>query len=224
MPRIKISGITNKSDAKWAAILGVEFVSVSLDEESEKKISLSNAIEIKNMLPSYTCFIAECGEVNKINLREIKKLNPAYIQLKNEISIDVEEINNKIEDIGIPVIYELKSSRDVSEESEAEVNLTKEELNLEFTEIPMEELVSSGVKYVQLSLYKELAEEKICELKERYSMNNIIVEGDWSLPKIKKACEILQPYAWSIKNVIEKSPRKIDYELMKGYIREISLW
>ena len=53
MPSIKISGITNNNDAKWAAILGVEYVTVSMDERSEKKVSLQKALEIRNMLPSY---------------------------------------------------------------------------------------------------------------------------------------------------------------------------
>lgn len=200
MPRIKISAITNIDDAKWAAILGVEYISVSLDEVSDKKVSMGRAIDIRNMLPSYTGFVAEFGEVSQINLREVKKLTPGYIQFKNELSTDVNEVKETITGLEAPVIYEMPHGS---------YEIDREEMN---------------VKLLQIDLAHGLSDDQLKGLKVKYDMENTIIEGDWALPDIKKACEILQPYAWSIKNVIEKSPRKIDYNIMKKYIREISLW
>lgn len=213
MPGIKISGITNIEDAKWAAILGVEFISVSLDENSLKKISLNRAIQIKNELPSYTKFVAEFGELDQVNLREIDKLKPDYIQLKcnpERIALLNQSLfAETVDETGL--IYEV--------EPEGEIPLT-----------PFIKGGSKGgftdeieVKLLQLDL-RVLNESELEGLKDRYNMADIIIEGDWALSDIKKACGILQPYAWSIKGVIEKSPRKINYTVMKEYIREITLW
>ena len=98
-------------------------------------------------------------------------------------------------------------------------------VQLELSEMPLPDLPEEGgIEFLQLNLPESVTEEKLNQIKEKYNMEHTIIEGDWELPSIKKACEILQPYAWSIKSVIEKSPRKIDYEIMKKYIREISLW
>lgn len=209
MPRIKISGITNTEDAKWAAILGVEFISVSLEESSEKKISLNCGKEIKNNLPSYTAFVVEVGDVNQMNLKDIKKLNAAYIQFKNTLNIadevEQEELNQYDE------------LRDIIKDVDAQIIM---EIKPGTRKIGIEGL---NINLIQLNLTDVLDEIKLERLKKKFNMENTIIHADWELPDIKNGCKILQPYAWSIKKVIEKSPRRIDYNKMKEYIREISL-
>lgn len=213
MPRIKISGITNIEDAKWAAILGVEFVSISLDEDSDKKVSFSRAKEIRDILPSYTGFVAEFGEVSRINPRHVNKLQPGYIQVKNETMIDADNMKSTLEGLNSQVIYEITNQPPDPEGMDSQ-GAQPDETNID-----------EGMKLLQIDLPEAARDEKkLLELKEKYDMEHTIIEGDWKLSEIKKACEILQPYAWSIKGVIEKSPRKIDYKMMKEYIREISLW
>ncbi|MFH1416292.1 MAG: hypothetical protein ABIH89_09450 [Elusimicrobiota bacterium] len=199
MPGIKISGITNEEDAKWAAILGVEYISVSMEEESDKKVSLGRAIEIRDMLPSYTGFIAEFGDINRISMREVNKLKPGYIQLKNGEASLQDEVPGKFEVMACPVIYETQGIDDSI-------------------------CNSPYVRFIQITLPEGTGPEQLLSLKKKYNMERVMIEGDWELADIKKACEIIQPAAWSIRRIIEKSPRKIDYEKMKEYIREISLW
>ncbi len=238
MPGIKISGITNIEDAKWAAILGVEFISVSLDEHSLKKISLNRAIQIKNELPSYTKFVAEFGELDQVNLREIDKLKPDYIQLKcNPERIALFKQSLFTETVDEPeLIYEVEPDDEIPLPPFSKGGV-KREPPFEKGLIPLHPPLKKGergglkggftdeieVKLLQLDL-RVLNESELEGLKDRYNMADIIIEGDWALSDIKKACGILQPYAWSIKGVLEKSPRKINYTVMKEYIREITLW
>jgi phosphoribosylanthranilate isomerase len=186
MPRIKISGITNTEDAKWAAILGVEFISVSLEENSDKKVSLEKAKDIKAMLPSYTSFIAEFG-ANAPEEKTLKKLDPGYIQVRDSADLPVAA--------GKPLILETDTD------------------SIHQQEAPL----------VQINLSEIPDDEKLKSIKERFNMEKAIIHGDWELSDIKRVTQALQPFAWSIGGVIERSPRKIDYNKMKQYIREISL-
>jgi len=219
MPSIKISGITNNDDAKWAAILGVEYVTVSMDEASPKKVSLQKAIEIRNMLPSYTRFIAEYGTAETIDRKELLKLNPGWIQLKTGVS-------EPAADNGAP--GEPVENENTPEEASPEL---LEQFMAE-TQIPVilehdfssDAYIPAGASITQLNLDRMITDEELERLSDEWDMDKTIIHADWQLPDIKKACRVIQPLAWSIKSVIEKSPRKIDYPVMKKYIREISLW
>jgi phosphoribosylanthranilate isomerase len=231
MPRIKISGITNEDDAKWAAILGVEFVSISLEENTDKKISVEKANQIRSMLPSYTGFIAELGEISQVNMRNVNKLTPGYVQFKNAQNIDGHAVNSKLGMMGSKAIYEIETAKPEpinagNEDSGSSPESNNEEVarvNDENNGLLFNESVS-GINFYQINLTEVVSEEKLNEIKNKYAMENTIIQGDWELKDIKKVCSVLQPYAWSIKTVIEKSPRRIDYNIMKKYIREISLW
>jgi hypothetical protein len=233
MPRLKITGITNEDDAKWAAILGVEFVSVSLSEGADKKISADRAVEIRNMLPSYTKFIVDAGDICSVKPRDLQKINPAYVQLNNTYTCR-NEIHKRTELHDTILIYETVYGSAVSDDEkplEEDYKIEENEsLSLEDGQdaaVPAND--SNGL--FQITLPSIIGVDKLNELKGNYNMENAIIEGDWplpeikkALPEIKKACSILQPHAWSVRSVIEKSPRRIDYNLMKKYIREISLW
>jgi len=199
MPGIKISGITNTDDAKWAAILGVEYISVSIEEESEKKVSVEMAAEIRRMLPSYTAYVLEVGDISVLSKRITEKISPAYIQARLNAE-NIEFVRKKAEEVSLPLIIDIDSSQNAAE---------LEDLNY---------------SYINLIIGNEFNQEELRQLKQKYNMEKAIIEGDWNLDNIKKACEILQPCAWSVRSVINKSPRRVDYEKMKKYIREISLW
>lgn len=202
MPAVKISGITNSEDAKWAAILGVEYVSLTLKSSSDKNVSLDKAIEISKMLPSYTSIIVETG-LDNINVKKIEKISPSFIQIKltQAEACDYYKLNLKI-----PIILEVSLS---------DVEIDYDGLNIQIFHLKLSENFNKD----ELELLKEKFNTEYPLLMEK-----TIVEGDWKLDEIKSACEILHPLAWSVREVIEKSPRKIDYSKMKKYIREISLW
>jgi len=190
MPRIKISGITNTDDAKWAAILGVEFVSVSFREGDDKRASYRKAQEIRSVLPSYTGFVIEVDE-SVPSERWLEKMRPDYIQ--------TDTVNRRHEQIpGVILETDLEATEDYVGSSESVL--------------------------FQIMLGEDIPDGYLETVKDKLDMERTIVHGDWDLARIKRACEILQPFAWSVRDKIEKSPRKIDYRIMKEYIREISLW
>ncbi|MFW6134151.1 MAG: hypothetical protein ACOC5R_01085 [Elusimicrobiota bacterium] len=199
MPRVKISGITNVDDAKWAAILGVEFVSVSLDEESEKKVSIEMAEEIKSVLPSYTKMVCEYSKPVDINSKHINKIAPDYIQFNGNGAAQ-EEAKRRMKDMTKPLIIECDQNTDIS---------TYDELD----------------DYImQVNLYQDYENLDLSQLKEKFNMDKIIIQADWALEEIKKVCQSVHPFAWSVEKIIQRSPRRINYEKMKEYIREISIW
>ncbi len=198
MPNIKISGITNTKDAKWAALLGVEYISISLIKDSVKKVSLERAAEILDMLPSYTKSILEIGNAqNDISLKRAVELKPDYFSVN-----DPEMINmiSKKDDVPRQYKYILESS------------VVREEL---IREIPV------SVDFIEYNLNDENF-RKVLEI-DFNDNENIIINGDFELDEIVKTCKKILPNVWSIRNIIDKSPRRIDYDKMKEYIREISL-
>jgi hypothetical protein len=225
MPNIKISGITNTKDAKWAALLGVEYISISLVKNSGKKVSLESAAEILDMLPSYTKSIVELGDGgNGISLKKAASLKPDYFSVNDVDMIDI--------------ITESVSSTEKSplEKSPLENSIPyKYSFILEISRL--EEILSGNLSGILSGTLSEKLPEEIEFIQLNtdaqyfpiifeFDYNNnkdIIINGDYELEKIIKTCKKVSPHAWSIRNAIEKSPRRIDYDKMKEYIREISL-
>jgi len=190
MPGIKISGITNEEDARWAAILGVEFVSVSLMEGDHRKTSDEMASRITGMLPSYTEVILEADSPDSVSERRIGKISPAYI------STPLEPEDGSADTI--PGILSLRKLERIEDSPE--------------------------VKLIEVKIEKDLSGEDIAGIALKFPDTPLIIEGDFELPVIKNICAGYQPRAWSVRDIISRSPRRIDYPLMKEYIREISLW
>ena len=51
--QIKICGITNVDDARWAANLGADYIGLNFCSESPRKVSLAKAKEIVESLPPF---------------------------------------------------------------------------------------------------------------------------------------------------------------------------
>jgi phosphoribosylanthranilate isomerase len=68
---VKICGITNVDDARWAASFGVDFIGVNFCKESPRKVSLEKAKEIVQSLPS---FVKSVGVVVNAGFDEIAKI------------------------------------------------------------------------------------------------------------------------------------------------------
>ncbi|MEA3507116.1 MAG: hypothetical protein U9R36_06490 [Elusimicrobiota bacterium] len=196
MPNIKISGITNTKDAKWAALLGVEYISISLVKESTKKVSLRRAAEILELLPSYTGTILEIGNTeNDISFKKAAALEPDYFSISDPSAVEAISSYNKPD--------------------------RRQKFILELSPPQEEEKLPDEIEFVQFNLDGESAGD--LDEVDFESNKDIIVNGDFELSEIIKLCKKINPHAWSIRSVIEKSPRRIDYDKMKEYIREIAL-
>ena len=71
MTKVKICGITNTEDAKWAANLGADFIGLNFCKESPRKISIENAAEIATSLPP---FVKAVGVVMDAPIEDIEKI------------------------------------------------------------------------------------------------------------------------------------------------------
>lgn len=189
MPALKISGITNEDDARWAAILGVEYVSVSFITGDARKTSDDMAGKITEMLPSYTEVILEMDAPEALSQRRLEKISPTYLSVPF-LPDEAVEFSDSV--LSLRKIIKA----DKSDESEI----------------------------IQIEIREDIKDKDIEEITLRFNGDSVIIEGDFSLSRIKEICRKIQPRAWSLRSVISKSPRRIDYPLMKEYIREISLW
>ncbi|MGM0568087.1 MAG: hypothetical protein ACQESB_02585 [Elusimicrobiota bacterium] len=199
MPGIDICGITNKEDAKWAAIYGVEYLSVCMEPGSPKKVSPDSAVEIRRSLPSYTKFALDFGEAENIDYRLIQKVSPDIIKF----------------------CLPSGSGREEKVLSELEELVPETVLKVEGTD----ELLNNDRDFNLLWQLKidQNREEDLKRLKQNMDPEKLIIHGEMELDLLKKICSIIEPRAWCLEKIISSSARRIDNGLMKKYIREISL-
>ncbi len=200
MPAVDICGITNTEDAKWAAIHGVEYVTIYRDPESSHSISVSRAAEIRHLLPDYSEVALDFGDSENINLKELDKISPSIVKfyMPGDYS-EFEDIKKLLEEKNCEIVIKSRCSGGISTCT-----------------------VAFG-GFIQLELDENIQDEEI-KVPEEISSGKIIILGDFPVDRIKKLCGIIQPHAWCLKNIIScSSSRRIDYNKMKKFIREISL-
>ena len=199
MPGIDICGITNKEDAKWAAIYGVEYLSVCMEPGSPKKVSPDSAFEIRRSLPSYTKFALDFGEAENIDYSFIKKSSPDIIKFcLSPGSGREEKVPAGLEDLVPETVLKVEGA---------------------------DELLNNGRDFTPLWQLRidQNCEEDLKRLKQNLDPEKLIIHGELELGLIKKVCGIIEPRAWCLEEIISSSARRIDNGLMKKYIREISL-
>ncbi len=199
MPAVDICGITSTEDAKWAAIHGVEYVTVYRDPESARTISVSRAEEIRHLLPDYSEVSLDFGSAENINLKELDKIAPSIVKFyMPEDHSEFENIKELLEGKNYKLVIKIRPGS-ISSYMEG----------------------FSGM--IQLELDENVQDEEI-SVPEYINNEKFMILGDLPLERIKKLCGITQPHAWCLENIISSaSSRRIDYSKMKKFIREITL-
>ena len=80
--KVKICGITNPEDARWAANFGADFVGINFCRQSPRHVSLDMAGQIAGSLPGFVKAVGVLADASEEEIaRVLKKVNLAALQL-----------------------------------------------------------------------------------------------------------------------------------------------
>ena len=104
---VKISQVTNLSDARYCAGMGVEMVGFMIDEDSESYVSSQKVNEIRSWLTGVKIVIESQNLDTESLLEAIEKYNPDYVQINNPYFISsLKAKTNK------PIILSIEANQD----------------------------------------------------------------------------------------------------------------
>lgn len=95
---VKICGITNAEDARWAANLGADFVGLNFCKESPRKVSIEKAREIIKGLPPFVKSVAVFVDSTLDELKKTaEKTKVSVLQLHgNESPLFLQEVRESL--------------------------------------------------------------------------------------------------------------------------------
>lgn len=204
---VKICGITNAEDARWAANLGADFVGLNFCKESPRKVSLEKAKEITNSLPP---FVKAVGVFVNPELSELKKLlasvKISVLQFHgNESAEFVHQIKSEFS------VAVWKAVRVEDEESVTKIS--------EFKDVA-DTILLDSFKNNQLGGTGESFDWKIALRAKEYGIP-IFLAGGLSPENVSEAIKKVEPSGVDVASGVEKEghPRKKDVEKMKLFIQ-----
>lgn len=98
---VKVGGITNLSDARYCAGMGVEMLGFSLNPESPQYIDSGSYSDITNWLAG----VKFVGELEGMNIENIKLATQNY--KINYLETDDSELLEELSELGIPILFNL---------------------------------------------------------------------------------------------------------------------
>lgn len=203
MARVKICGITNANDAKWAANLGADFVGLNFYPQSPRKVSAKNAKEIVAQLPPFIKVVGVFVDEPLESLTKLVKSVPLkLVQLHGQES---PEYCQQVKALGVTVIKVLSLERVLE--------------------------VADLVPYDQAVDYY-LFDHRTAQLPGgtgetfdwTYLSNTSFVTKPWFLAggltpdNVSKGMKDTKATAVDVCSGVEKSPTRKDYEAMKKFI------
>ncbi|MCX7957019.1 MAG: phosphoribosylanthranilate isomerase [Endomicrobia bacterium] len=229
MTKIKICGITNKEDAFWASSLGADFVGLNFYKDSIRKVSLKNAKEIIDGLPSYTKGVLLFVDENLDQVLKIaKKLNVEYVQLHGNEDVDYcENIKLKNPSLNIIKVFKILQSNEIENQNldlnsymEKTYNNIKKYLNyVDFI------LFDTQVENLAGGTGETFSWDVVKKLKEFFTNDNIsikfFVAGGLTSENVEEVIELLEPYGVDVCSSVERLPRRKDFDKMKEFIRKV---
>jgi phosphoribosylanthranilate isomerase len=203
---VKICGITNVEDARWAVNLGAEFIGLNFVAESPRKVSLDKAAEIVSGLPAFVKAVGVFVNPTVKDLEKILKKVPLRIlQLHgNETKDQILEIKERFQ---LPVWKAVRVKDASSLEDIAALKGTIDMVLLD-TFSPVE--TGGTGKTFDWNL---AVKAKECGIP-------LILSGGLNPDNVQTAKKQVGPYALDVASGVEKEghPRKKDIEKMKQFV------
>lgn len=196
--KIKLSNITNLSDARFAAAVGIDYIGFCFDANDSNYIPPVKAKEIFEWT-SGTLVVAEFGEQSLDEIRDISEL----------LSVDFIEIHNSIlpdelTELKVPLI------KKVDLDNFDTISLQKEIDAYKATCHAFHLFSSSGTENFDGEVLKVLCQ------------NNLII---WGLPldlsNTKNVIESYKPFALNISGGYEEKPGIKDFDEMNDWLDSI---
>lgn len=204
--RVKICGITNEEDARWAANLGTDFLGFNFYRKSPRKISVKLASEIIAKIPSWVEGVGVFVNA-KINeaLKIAAKTNLKIVQLHgNESPRYCAMLKSKNPDLAI-----IKAIKIRNEDSLQNLSPYKK---VDFF------LLDTWVEDKEGGTGQTFNWELARKAKE--VGKPIFLSGGLNPENVAEAVEKVKPFGVDVASGVERLPRRKDYEKLKKFITQ----
>lgn len=202
MTRVKICGITNKSDALAAVSLGADAVGFVL-APGPRRIEAARVREICDVLPPLVARIGVfVDETTETIIKTARSCRLTAVQLHGN------ETKSQIDEIECPVIKAFRV-RDGA---------------------VVKDIKRFGLTYFLLDTYcvaQVGGTGKIFDwdiARQAKELGHVILAGGLNAENIEEALETVKPFAVDINSGVEASPGKKDIRKMETLIRKVRLW
>ena len=203
---VKICGITNEEDARWAANLGADFIGLNFCRESPRKVSVDRAAEIIRSLPAFVKAVgvfvnAPIAEIGKT----LKKANVDCLQLHGDEK--AEEISKLKSEFHVPVWKVVRIENADS-----------------LLQIPPFAGIADSILLDAFSTAQPGGTGKSFDWKIAQKAGDcgvpVFLAGGLTPENVKEAVKLAQPYGVDAASGVEKTghPRKKDVEKMKNFL------
>lgn len=223
--KVKICGITNKQDAFWASSLGADFIGLNFCKDSIRKVSLKNAKEIVQSLPSYTAAVGVFVDESLENIIKIcNKTGIKIVQLHGNENVEFcKQLRSLMPECAIIKVIKIKQASEIP--------------NMQDYINEMYQTIVEYLPYVNYILFDTYVEgqlggtgetfswDVINKLKELFIQNNIdfkfFIAGGLTEQNVEEVIELLSPWAVDVSSGVERLPRRKDFDKMKNFIRTV---
>jgi len=202
MTRIKICGVTNLDDALLAADLGVDALGF-IFASSPRKISLSKAKGIIKKIPP---FISLVGVFVNERLKKVK-------EIAGECALDYIQLHGEEPPEFCQALYPYKVIKTIRVKDKE--SLEKISSYLKVKAVLLDTFVKGKPGGTGKIFNWNLAKEA------QKSGKPIILSGGLSSENVRKAIELVNPYAVDVSSNIESSPGRKNREKLKAFIKAV---
>lgn len=210
MVKVKICGITNLEDAKYAIESGTDALGFLADIPpcpKNKKISLHKTKEILSKIPKRIWTFILSTSTNPKHIVDIcKKVNPTHVQIIEKISAkEISEIKKHLPNTKIVKVISVQNENALSEAKEYE-----EVADFILLDSRVESQCGGTGKTHNWDISSKIVKE---------SSKPVFLAGGLNSENIKKAISKVKPYGVDADTLLEKSPGKKDFEKVREFIR-----
>lgn len=218
MVKIKICGITNENDARWAASAGVDFIGLNFYKNSPRKISLNMAKNITSSLPEFVMpvgiFVDE--EMESV-LKIVKKAQIKAVQLHGSESPEYcAELKEKVSTTVPPdTLWEgtlkiIKAFR-INENFQTEQTAGYQNVDYFLLDAYTEGLAGGTGQTFNWDIALEI----------KKSGKPVFLSGGLTPENVAEAIKKVEPFAVDVCSGIERTPTRKDFDKMLAFVKAV---
>lgn len=205
--KVKICGVTNLPDAISAVLLGADYVGFLVEIKfTEDKVSREEAKEIIVKLPLEVKPVYVTYEKKSKKIIEIaKEINPAVIQLHNDIEVnEIKKIKKALKKVEITKTISVKNLKSVDEAKKFEP----------YVDYLLLDSAVKGRKGGTGKVHNWDISKKIVSMVKK----PVFLAGGLNPDNVKEAIKKVEPFAVDTNNGVKLEPRKKDHEKIRLFI------
>ena len=208
MTKVKICGITNEEDAVKAALFGADYVGFLVEIDfAEDKVTRQEAKELikklpLEVLPVFVTYIQKAKPIIEI----AKEINPAIIQLHNDIALqEIGKIRKSL-----PKVQLTKSISVVDENSLKEAKKYEKYVDYLLLDSKVKGRKGGTGRVHDWGISRKIVKSTKCK---------VFLAGGLNPDNVKEAIDKVKPYAVDTNSGVKLKPRKKDPKKLELFIK-----